>query len=297
MALNVGSLKIWQNPKTNPPQFDDGGSTAGLPADGQSIIAGSVTYTLTDGTTEVGPWTMTAHLDGQVPVPVPDPISNGTPPSISGLTTVGSTLTVNVGSWIGNGGITYGYQWKRDGVDIGGATASTYVTVSGDIGKVITCAVTGTDTTPTTLTVSSNGIGITPVPLANTVATSISGTPVENRTLTRIAGSWVGTGPIVLTYQWYRGASPISGATSPSYTLVTADVGNTIKVRETATDSLTSDHVDSAGVTVTAAGSGPDLAYFLPYSSARTKRAASSRPTSPARMLSRSLPASPIWTC
>ncbi|WP_347723695.1 S-layer homology domain-containing protein [Lysinibacillus capsici] len=38
----------------------------------------------------------------------------------------------------------------------------------------------------------------------------------------------------VTTYQWYRGNTAISGATSPTYTLVQADIGETIKVTVTA---------------------------------------------------------------
>ncbi|MCT1541907.1 MULTISPECIES: S-layer homology domain-containing protein [Lysinibacillus] len=38
----------------------------------------------------------------------------------------------------------------------------------------------------------------------------------------------------VPTYQWYRGNTAISGATSPTYTLVQADIGETLKVTVTA---------------------------------------------------------------
>jgi hypothetical protein len=65
-------------------------------------------------------------------------------PAITGTTTVGSTLTVSNGTWSGSP-TSYAYQWQRDGADIGSATNSTYVLVSGDLGHLIRCAVTATD--------------------------------------------------------------------------------------------------------------------------------------------------------
>jgi hypothetical protein len=66
-------------------------------------------------------------------------------PAITGTLTVGSTLTCSTGTWSGSP-TSYAYQWLRDGVAIGSATSSTYVLVSGDLGKMIGCSVTATDT-------------------------------------------------------------------------------------------------------------------------------------------------------
>ena len=80
-----------------------------------------------------------------------------------------------------------------------------------------------------------------------TVAPQISGTAVVNQTLTCDGGTATGTEPITKTYQWYRGASPIGGATNSTYTLVQADAGNTsnIKCTVTATNSAGSASADS----------------------------------------------------
>jgi hypothetical protein len=64
---------------------------------------------------------------------------------VSGTATFGQTLTTTNGTWTGSPTIVYTYQWQRDGVDIGGATASTYVQVAADAGKTIRCRVTGTN--------------------------------------------------------------------------------------------------------------------------------------------------------
>lgn len=95
-------------------------------------------------------------------------------PTVSGSTTVGSTLSTTNGSWTGNP-TSYGYQWLRAGSPIGGATSSTYVTVSADVGNAITCRVTATNPAGSTNATSSNSI--TPVATyinASTVGASVS---------------------------------------------------------------------------------------------------------------------------
>ena len=84
---------------------------------------------------------------------------NGTAPTISGLTPVGSVLTTVNGSWTGNDGdFVYTYRWLRDAVAISGATASTYTTVSADDTKTLTSEVTATNAHSGVAQVSSNNI-------------------------------------------------------------------------------------------------------------------------------------------
>ncbi len=60
---------------------------------------------------------------------------------ITGSKVVGQTLAIVLGS-----GVTAtGYQWKRDAVDISGATSSTYTLVEADEGALISCYVSGPD--------------------------------------------------------------------------------------------------------------------------------------------------------
>lgn len=65
----------------------------------------------------------------------------------------------------------------------------------------------------------------------NTVAPTVTGTAVVGQTLSTTDGTWTGTTPITYSYQWYRGASAISGATSSTYTLVQADAGNLSNIK------------------------------------------------------------------
>jgi hypothetical protein len=76
-----------------------------------------------------------------------------------------------------------------------------------------------------------------------------SGTARVGQTLTAGTGTWAGTQPIAYTFQWQR-CSPscgdISGATSSTYLLVSADVGSTIQVRVTAANGAGSASATSA---------------------------------------------------
>lgn len=70
---------------------------------------------------------------------------NSVLPVISGTATVGQTLSTTTGTWTGSAPITYAYQWKRAGVAIGSAIASTYVLQVADIATLITVTVTATN--------------------------------------------------------------------------------------------------------------------------------------------------------
>jgi hypothetical protein len=61
------------------------------------------------------------------------------------------------------------------------------------------------------------------------------GTPVVGETLGCISGGFLNQ-PKKLTYAWLRNGAVVSGATSASYTLTTADLGRTIACRITATN-------------------------------------------------------------
>src|SRR3954452_22408268 len=76
----------------------------------------------------------TAESQATVPVPV-------APPTISGTPAVGSTLTCNNGGFTGAPDTTR-ISWLRNGVVIAGATGQTYVPVTADIGRAITCRYT-----------------------------------------------------------------------------------------------------------------------------------------------------------
>ena len=79
-----------------------------------------------------------------IAAPTPIPV-NSAAPVISGTATVGQTLASTTGTWT-NSPTSYAYAWRRDGVDIAGAAASSYVVASADQGHAITCRVYATNT-------------------------------------------------------------------------------------------------------------------------------------------------------
>ena len=64
-------------------------------------------------------------------------------PVISGIVKVGRTISTSKGLW-SLAGLTYSYQWKRNGAAISGTTAKkiSYKVVAKDKGKYLTCTVT-----------------------------------------------------------------------------------------------------------------------------------------------------------
>lgn len=155
---------------------------------------------------------------------------NTVAPTISGTASVGQTLTATTGTWAGTATITYTYQWTRAGVNIGGATSSTYVLVSGDVASAIRCVVTGTNTYGTATGVASSN-AITPAIPVNTVAPAVTGTTVVGQVLSCTTGTWTSTPSLTYTYNW-SGAGTNGGST---YTSVAGDVGNNITCTVTAT--------------------------------------------------------------
>lgn len=90
--------------------------------------------------------------DGNVPINVVAPV-------ISGTALVGNTLTSTTGTWTSDTSVTgYLYQWTRDGINILGATNSTYTLVSADLNTSVICKVAATDTDGTSAYVNSNSL-------------------------------------------------------------------------------------------------------------------------------------------
>jgi hypothetical protein len=90
--------------------------------------------------------------------------TNSVAPVASGTPTVGQTLTTTNGTWTGSP--SFAYQWQRDNTgggsysNIGSATASTYLLVSGDTSCNVRCVVTATNAGGSTAA-NSNALGPT----------------------------------------------------------------------------------------------------------------------------------------
>lgn len=198
--------------------------------------------------------------------PAPDPSEppvNTALPSITGTPTVGQTLTAVDGSW--SGGPTLTRQWRRNGAAIAGATGSTYLLVSADLGASISVTVTATNiagstsaTSAGTAAVAAAGGGAAPV---NTVLPAITGTAQDGQVLTVSNGTW-SNAPTSYARQWKRGGANIAGATGTTYTCVTADVGSTITCTVTATNASGSASATSAPTAAVTAAAADSRARF-----------------------------------
>jgi hypothetical protein len=180
------------------------------------------------------------------------PPQNTTRPTITGTAVVGKVLTAHPGSWSGTQPITFKYQWTRCSATGTGCTSiteaaqsQTYILTSDELGHRLRVIVTATNSAGT----SSQNAPLTAVvksPPANapvnTTRPSISGSAVEGNTLTASNGSWNGA-TATYAYQWQRcdatgaGCHVISDATSQTYSATSLDVGNTLRVVVTATNS------------------------------------------------------------
>jgi hypothetical protein len=94
----------------------------------------------------------------------------------------------------------------------------------------------------------------------NTAAPTISGTPTVGQTLTASPGTWTSDTTPTFAYQWQRcdsagnNCAAITGATAQTYVVQSADVGKTIRVTVTATNSSGSTASTSAQTAVVNTG-------------------------------------------
>ena len=213
--------------------------------------------------------------------PTPSPPLNGSAPVIYGTPQNGRTLTADPGGWSGTNPIGYAYQWQRcnsSGASCSAiATGSTYTATGTDVGSTLRVAVTATNSagaasaTSKATTVVAVVQGTTcggnprnpkpcPSPPLSTSAPTISGSPQSGQTLTANRGNWSGTTPISYAYQWQRcspsgaNCSAIPGATTSTYVVTDADIGSTLRVAVTATNSAGSANARSSASTTVQAG-------------------------------------------
>jgi hypothetical protein len=180
--------------------------------------------------------------------------TNTAEPEIGGRAEQGRTLSASRGRWTGTGTISYAYRWVRcgpnggrpDGSDCGfimGATGSTYVVASADVGSRLRVRVTAANSEGQQ-TVASNPTPTVVGPPVNTSLPLVSGTPLVGFVVTANPGGWSGRQPIGFSYGWLRCNSAggecaaIPGATSRSYRLTSSDVNHKVRVNVTARNAV-----------------------------------------------------------
>lgn len=140
------------------------------------------------------------------------------------------------------------YKWSIDGVAVlpqSGGSAFKYVPKVADVGKQLRVSVTGSrDGYADTAPVASNIVTVLPG-LFSGGQVSVTGAPGVGQTLTAASPALIPT-PDASGIQWFRGGSPIAGATGSTYSQVAGDAGQALKARFTATAAGYDPYVSSA---------------------------------------------------
>jgi hypothetical protein len=175
----------------------------------------------------------------------------------------GDAVWANPGTWTGTTPMTFLYQLQRCN-----AAGASCVNTSGnvsfqqfgvgdtDVGSTLRVVVTATNAAGTATATSPPSVVVQAWPPHSNTPPVISGTPAQGQTLTTSNGTWDQSQPTSFVYQWQRCSSggsscvPIAGATTTSYALLAADVGSTMRVAVTGTNTAGSATGTSAATTV-----------------------------------------------
>jgi hypothetical protein len=147
---------------------------------------------------------------------------------------VGEILRATPGRWA-PGTVKLSYQWRVNGSAIAHATNSTFLVPATDVAKTISVTAIGREAGFATALVTS----VATAPVASIPFTTI-GTPTiaagavlaTGKTWRVVTGAWSPTP--TFSYQWLRNGIAIPGATTPTHTITTSDLGASITVAVTA---------------------------------------------------------------
>ncbi|MET0929685.1 MAG: CHAP domain-containing protein [Aeromicrobium sp.] len=155
------------------------------------------------------------------------------PPSISGTLRYGGTLTAAPGTW-SPAPSAFLYQWIVGGADVAGATATTFKPRPQDVGRSVSLRVRAAKGGYTAVYATSEPTAvIAPAPMSVSVRPTVTGTLKVGQQLTATTGTWSRTG-LTFAYQWLADGIPVDGATSPTYSPRSVDLGVPLTVAVTA---------------------------------------------------------------
>jgi iron transport multicopper oxidase len=195
---------------------------------------------------------------------------NTAPPTITGTAQQGQTLTEHHGTWT-NEPTGYAYQWQQcdssgnSCKEISTPATQSYVVRAEDVGHTIRVQEVASNAGGNGAAATSSAtaaVTAAPVPV-NTSAPTITGTAQQGQTLTEHHGVWTNE-PTGYAYQWQRcdsaGATcKAIGATGQTYVLGSEDVGHTIRVQETASNSFGAGSAASSSATAAVTPLAPTI--------------------------------------
>ncbi len=168
-------------------------------------------------------------------VVAPTPPANTSVPTVTGTMVAGETIGCLPGAWDGAPSPEFTFQWLRNGVVIPSETSDTYVLSLADGGTSVRCRVTAFNVAGSAVATAAARSVPVPVAPTNTVRPAVSG-PAQaalGSILACSAGTWAGSPPPSVTWEWLRGGVLVPGAYQPSYTVTAADAGSTLTCRVT----------------------------------------------------------------
>ena len=226
-------------------------STSYTIASAQTNNAGSYTVTVTNvaGSVTSSAAILTVNSAAVAPTITTQPASQ--------TVTAGSSVTFSV---VAAGTAPLKYQWKFNSASISGATNTSYTISSVQTNNAGSYTVTVTNvagsvtSSAAALTVNSAAVAptITTQPASQTVTAGSS-----------VTFSVVASGTAPLSYQWKFNSANISGATSSSYTIASAQTNNAGSYTVTVSNSAGSVTSSAATLTVNSGGSGGNARYNL----------------------------------
>jgi hypothetical protein len=181
--------------------------------------------------------------DPSTPTAVVTPLALSTTGTPSGQAKDGATLTAPATiTWADQGQLSFGYVWldcSPGCSPIAGASASTYVLQPTDVGSTVEVIVTASAGGASASVTSGQTVAVAP---QNTTAPSVTTPAVarDGQLFSAVDAGWHGATGLSFTYVWKRcdqtGAScaVISSATGSTYTAGASDVGQTLRVVQSA---------------------------------------------------------------
>ena len=177
--------------------------------------------------------------------------------TIDGTAIQGQRLTINTSALYDVDGIPdqalLNYQWQAGGLNINGATNSSFLLTQAEVGKSITVKFSYVDLQGTSESVRSAATGkvanVNDLPTGTVI---ITGTPTQGETLSATNNLVDRDGPpaLAISYQWQADGVGIAGAVDSYYELTQADVGKRMTVIASYTDAFT--RLESVSSTATA---------------------------------------------
>lgn len=158
----------------------------------------------------------------------PPPLFALAQPTVSGLQ-VGKTATASTGTW-SSAPDSLSYQWYSDFAPIAGATASSLPITAQLYGHRIDVVVAATASGFASGVVTA-GLGFPATGVLSTAVPTVSGGAALGHTLAADPGTW--TTGTTFSYQWYADGVAIAQATARTFTVTSAQEGETITVNVT----------------------------------------------------------------